>query len=138
MVTCSNKWSGLAPLHTAILKAAGYTIEQSTTKTAEGTFKVTAKIEGKAKIPFLALNRSLVESGEVRVAVRKQMSRRYSQPLCIHRESRERRLHALTLPTRVQGAADLSATASNSGACGRPSGMSSRHPLGIDWVNWLR
>jgi hypothetical protein len=50
VVTCSNKWTGLAQLHTAILKAAGYTIEQSTTKTAEGTFKVTAKLEGKAKI----------------------------------------------------------------------------------------
>jgi hypothetical protein len=39
VVTCSNKWS-LATLHSAILKAAGYTIEQSTTRTADGSFKI--------------------------------------------------------------------------------------------------
>lgn len=54
VVTCSNKWTSLAPLHTAILKAAGYTVEQSTTRTAEGNFKITAKLEGKAGIPFVA------------------------------------------------------------------------------------
>jgi hypothetical protein len=54
VVTCSNRWTTLGPLHSAILKAAGYTIEQSETKTAEGTFKVTAKVEAKGKIPFIA------------------------------------------------------------------------------------
>lgn len=54
VITCSNKWARLAPLHSAILKAAGFTVEQSTTKTTEGTFKVTAKLEGKVGIPFLA------------------------------------------------------------------------------------
>jgi hypothetical protein len=54
VVTCSNRWTTLAPLHMAILKAAGYVIEQSNTKTVDGTFKVTAKVEGKAGIPLLA------------------------------------------------------------------------------------
>jgi hypothetical protein len=54
VVTCSNRWASLGLLHTAILKAAGYTVEQSTTKTAEGNFKVTAKLEGKAGIPLVA------------------------------------------------------------------------------------
>lgn len=53
VVTCSNRWTGIGQLHTAILKQAGYTVEQSTTRTAEGTFKVTAKLEGKAKIPLI-------------------------------------------------------------------------------------
>jgi hypothetical protein len=53
VVTCSNKWTTLAPLHTAILKAAGYTIEQSSTKTAEGGFKITARLEGKAGLPLV-------------------------------------------------------------------------------------
>src|SRR4051794_26154396 len=44
VVTCSNKWN-LSALHSAILKQAGYTVEQSTTKTAEGNFKVVAKLE---------------------------------------------------------------------------------------------
>ena len=61
VVTCSNKWSTLAQLQTAILKTAGYTVEQSTTKTAEGTFKVTAKLEGKAGIPLLAHGKAGVE-----------------------------------------------------------------------------
>lgn len=53
-ITCSNKWSTLAPLHSAILKAAGFTVEQSSTKTSEGTLKVVAKLEGKVGVPFLA------------------------------------------------------------------------------------
>jgi hypothetical protein len=61
VVTCSNKWTSLAPIHTAILKAAGYTVEQSTTKTAEGNFKVTAKAEGKAGIPLVAQGKLAAE-----------------------------------------------------------------------------
>lgn len=53
VVTCSNKWTTLGPLHTAILKSAGYKVEQSTTKTAEGTFKITVMLEAKAGIPLL-------------------------------------------------------------------------------------
>lgn len=53
VVTCSNKWT-LATLHSAILKAAGYTVEQSSTRTTEGTFKINAKIEGSAGVPLLA------------------------------------------------------------------------------------
>jgi hypothetical protein len=53
VVTCSNKWD-LQDLHTAVLKAAGYVVEQSSTRTAAGTHKVTAKVEGSVGIPFLA------------------------------------------------------------------------------------
>ncbi len=53
VVTCSNKWT-LSTLHSAILKAAGYTIEQSATRTAEGNFKINAKIEGGLGVPFIA------------------------------------------------------------------------------------
>jgi len=42
-VTCSNT-ATLAQLHSAILKEAGYTIEQSTTRTASGQSKINAKI----------------------------------------------------------------------------------------------
>lgn len=41
-VTCSNRWD-LAQLHAAILKQAGYIVEQSTTKTVAGTNKISAK-----------------------------------------------------------------------------------------------
>ena len=63
VVTCSNKWSHLEELHTAILKAAGYVVEQSTTRTAAGTYKVTAKVEGKAGVPFLAQAKAGGEGG---------------------------------------------------------------------------
>ena len=54
VATCSNRWTTLVPLHTAILKAAGYTVEQSSTRTADGSFKITAKAEGKAGLPLVA------------------------------------------------------------------------------------
>ena len=54
VVMCSNQWTSLAPVHTAILKAAGYTVEQSSTKTAQGTYKITAKLAAKALIPFMS------------------------------------------------------------------------------------
>lgn len=53
VVTCSNKWT-LTTLNGAILKAAGYTIEQSTTRTVEGSFKINAKLEGSVGIPLVA------------------------------------------------------------------------------------
>ena len=62
VVTCSNKWT-LATLHSAILKAAGYTIEQSTTRTTEGTFKINAKVEGSAGIPLVAKGKAGVDGG---------------------------------------------------------------------------
>ena len=46
-VTCSNKWS-LADLHNAILKAAGFRLEGTTTRTTSGGFKVSAAFEGSA------------------------------------------------------------------------------------------
>jgi hypothetical protein len=58
VVTCSNKWTSLSPLHSAILKSAGYTVEQSATRTAEGNFKITARLEAKTGIPFLAEGRA--------------------------------------------------------------------------------
>lgn len=45
VVTCSNRWT-LSQLHSAILKAAGYVVEGSTTKTVGGEAKVTAKLSG--------------------------------------------------------------------------------------------
>jgi hypothetical protein len=46
VVTCSNRWS-LRDLHTAVLKQAGYTIEQSATRTASGANKISAKTGGR-------------------------------------------------------------------------------------------
>ncbi|WP_205877536.1 ATP-binding protein [Mycobacterium camsae] len=45
LVTCGNRWT-LAQLHSAILKAAGYVVEGSTTRTVSGEAKVTAKLGG--------------------------------------------------------------------------------------------
>lgn len=50
VVTCSNKWT-LAQLHSAILKGAGYVVENSTTRTVSGESKISAKLAG--KIAFL-------------------------------------------------------------------------------------
>lgn len=57
VVTCSNKWA-LPTVHSAILKAAGYTIEQSTTRTAEGTFKI--------NVPLIAKGEAGVDAGAAR------------------------------------------------------------------------
>lgn len=45
LVTCANKWS-LAQLHSAILKAAGYEVEGTTTRAVSGEAKVSAKLGG--------------------------------------------------------------------------------------------
>jgi hypothetical protein len=45
IVTCSNKWS-LPQLHSAILKAAGYVVEGTTTRAVSGEAKVSAKLGG--------------------------------------------------------------------------------------------
>jgi hypothetical protein len=50
VVTCSNKWD-LAQIHTAILKAAGYSIEQSERRTEVGTSKIAARAGAKLKVP---------------------------------------------------------------------------------------
>ena len=44
VVHCSNKWQ-LEELHSAILKAAGYTLTQSTTKTETGKSKISASFK---------------------------------------------------------------------------------------------
>ncbi|MDQ6945788.1 MAG: hypothetical protein M3256_05820 [Actinomycetota bacterium] len=49
VVTCSNTWS-LAQLHSAILKAAGYVIEQTTTRTIGGGTKISAKLSGRLRL----------------------------------------------------------------------------------------
>jgi len=54
VVTCSNKWTSVGPLHSAILKIVGYRVEQSSARTAEGNFKITAKAGAKGGIPFVA------------------------------------------------------------------------------------
>ena len=50
LVHCSNKWS-LTNLHSAILKASGFEISDSKTKTIGGKYKIEAKAKG--QIPFL-------------------------------------------------------------------------------------
>jgi hypothetical protein len=54
VVTCSNKWT-LAELHAAVLKQAGYTIEQSTTRTVSGSNKINAKAGGKFRAGIVEL-----------------------------------------------------------------------------------
>ncbi|GAA1476204.1 hypothetical protein GCM10009623_06500 [Nocardioides aestuarii] len=44
VVTCNNKWS-LGQLHSAILKAVGYVVEGTSTKTVSGDLKVNAKLK---------------------------------------------------------------------------------------------
>ncbi len=51
-VTCSNKWD-LGQLHSAILKQAGYTVEQSTTRTVGGANKITARLGAKLSTPAI-------------------------------------------------------------------------------------
>ncbi len=41
VVTCSNRWD-LGQLHSAILKQAGYTVVQSSTKNTSGHFKMSS------------------------------------------------------------------------------------------------
>lgn len=53
LVACHNKWN-LGDLNAAILKSAGYQVTQSSSKTFSGGHKITVKIEGKGKIPFIA------------------------------------------------------------------------------------
>jgi hypothetical protein len=54
-ITCSNKRS-LGSLHSAILKAAGYTVEQVSTKTVSGENKISAKMSAKFKSPIVDLS----------------------------------------------------------------------------------
>lgn len=49
VVTCSNRWN-IAQLHSAILKAAGYTIEQSSKRTFTGGNKIAAKFSAGVNI----------------------------------------------------------------------------------------
>jgi hypothetical protein len=58
VVTCSNKWD-LPQIHTAILKAAGFTVEQSERRTETGSNKVAAKIGGSLKVPGASISGSI-------------------------------------------------------------------------------
>jgi len=53
VVSCQNRWT-LAEAHAAILKEAGYTVKQSTSKTVTGSHKITATFEGKGGLPLIA------------------------------------------------------------------------------------
>jgi hypothetical protein len=53
IVSCLNTMS-LADLNGAILKAAGYRIEQTQTKTVGGAWKYGAEFAGEGKVPFIA------------------------------------------------------------------------------------
>lgn len=64
VVTCSNKWTTLAHVHIAILKQAGYVVEQSTTRGTSGAMKVTAKAGLAAKILGKGVDVSVEGSGE--------------------------------------------------------------------------
>lgn len=61
VVSCLNTMA-LDDLHAAILKAAGYRIEQSQTRTVGGRWKYGAEFKGEGKVPFLA---SAVGGGSV-------------------------------------------------------------------------
>jgi len=61
-VTCSNTAS-LGQLHSAILKEAGYTIEQSTTRTVTGDTKINARISGEVNLGVVKFG-SHVESAD--------------------------------------------------------------------------
>ena len=58
MVTCTNTWD-LGQVHSAILKAAGYTIEQSERRTERGTTKIQAKLGAKLKVPGVEVGAEL-------------------------------------------------------------------------------
>lgn len=66
-VSCLNTMS-LNDLHSSILKAIGYRIEISTTKSQSGSFKVLAKFTGKGKVPFIGelAGEAAVEGGKER------------------------------------------------------------------------
>jgi hypothetical protein len=53
VVSCLNSM-GLSDLHGAILKAIGYRIEQTQTKTTGGAWKYGAQFAGEGKVPFVA------------------------------------------------------------------------------------
>ena len=53
VVTCLNRWD-LGELHTAILKMAGYRIQQSQKKTVSGKHKVDVEFVGQGNIPYVA------------------------------------------------------------------------------------
>jgi hypothetical protein len=52
VISCQNKWE-VAELMAAILKAAGYQVTQSDSRTASGKNKITIKAEGKGKLPLV-------------------------------------------------------------------------------------
>ncbi len=52
VVSCLNHMT-LSDLHGAVLKAAGFQIEQSQTKTVEGNWKYGAEFKGEGKVPFV-------------------------------------------------------------------------------------
>ncbi|MBS3178358.1 MULTISPECIES: ATP-binding protein [unclassified Pseudoclavibacter] len=52
VVTCSNKWA-LRDLHTAVLKAAGYVVEGTTTRTVSGDFKIRVEARAGIKVPLV-------------------------------------------------------------------------------------
>jgi hypothetical protein len=58
VVTCANTWD-LGQIHSAILKAAGYTIEQSERRTETGTTKIQAKLGAKLKVPGVEISGEL-------------------------------------------------------------------------------
>ena len=51
VVTCNNRWT-LAQLHSAILKAVGYEIEGTSTRTVSGDLKVNARLKGGFNVWF--------------------------------------------------------------------------------------
>jgi hypothetical protein len=58
VVTCSNKWD-LPEIHTAILKAAGYTVELSERRTEAGSNKISAQAGAKLRVPGVELGGGL-------------------------------------------------------------------------------
>lgn len=53
VVSCTNTMS-ISDLNGAILKKAGYKVEQSDSRTVSGQLKVTAEFKGRGKVPLIA------------------------------------------------------------------------------------
>lgn len=63
VVTCSNRWN-LAQVNTALLKQAGYVVEQSKSRTETGSAKVSARASMAAKLFGQGVDASVEAGGE--------------------------------------------------------------------------
>lgn len=77
VVTCSNQWD-LGQLHSAILKQAGYTVDQSVTRTASGQNKIQAKFSGSVNLGIARVGAEVGGDDQTGVQVNSSAPRRIS------------------------------------------------------------